>query len=695
MGGIELSDLLRSFFDEAKDHLASIEHSLLALVDAPEDAELLNQIFRGAHSIKGASAICGLDDVRRLTHALEGLLQKLRAGELALTPVLSSTLFRATDVLAATVGAAQQGVAAPAEVASLIDELGQAAGGIEPEPASDAPTWALFDDEPAPVAEGAAHASLAGSAGARRYRVHFTPERSLLQQGLDPLLPLSELAALGELLEVSVDSSALPPLADLDPGLCYLSWTLTLRTEQAEERLLDVFAFVEEYCRIGIDCLGEEPAETAALEPAAPEPEQPASPPRVTKLDQPGDRPAAQLAISSVRVDTAKIDRLVDLVGELVIAHSMIASAAEDASSAGASRLRDAIAVAERGIAELQYRALSVRMLPVGSVFARIPRLVHDTASLLGKRVELVLEGKEIEIDKELIEKLSDPLLHLVRNAVDHGIEAPAEREQRGKPAIGSLRVQALQHGSQFLVEVSDDGAGLPTEKIRDKARALGLVPAAAEPSDDELHALIFAPGFSTAQQVSEVSGRGVGMDVVKRNIEALNGTISFSSERGRGSRFQLRLPLTLGIIEGMLLRVGQQVFVVPLTAVVESLRPTRQQLRNVLGRGELVCIRDQALPLLRLHRAFAIPDAERNPCQAALCVVEAEHRSLALLVDELVAQVRVVVKPLEKNFRRVSGVMGATILGDGRVALILDVPALLRMASRNVSQQELSNDAS
>jgi two-component system chemotaxis sensor kinase CheA len=334
-------------------------------------------------------------------------------------------------------------------------------------------------------------------------------------------------------------------------------------------------------------------------------------------------------------------------------------------------------------------------MVPVGTVFARIPRLVRDTASVLGKQVELVLEGKEVEIDKELIEKLSDPLLHLIRNAVDHGIEAPAERELRGKPASGTVQVRAVQHGNQLLVEVNDDGGGLPTEKIRDKARALGLVVADAEPSDEELHALIFAPGFSTAQQVTDVSGRGVGMDVVKRNVEALNGTIAFTSERGAGSRIQLRLPLTLGIIEGMLLRVGQQVFVVPLTAVVESLRPTRQQLRNVLGRGELVCIRDLALPLLRLHRVFAIPDAERNPCQAALCVVEAEQRSVALLVDELVAQVRVVVKPLERNFRRVGGVMGATILGDGRVALILDVPALLRMTGRNGVQQELSHDSS
>jgi two-component system chemotaxis sensor kinase CheA len=391
-----------------------------------------------------------------------------------------------------------------------------------------------------------------------------------------------------------------------------------------------------------------------------------------------------------VRVDTEKIDRLINLVGELVISHSMIAAAAEDRSAAGERRLREAIASVERNLDELQYRALSVRMVPMQAVFARLSRLVRDTASSLGKDVALQLEGKDTEVDKEIVEKLADPLTHLIRNGIDHGLELPEVREAAGKPRTGTILVRARHQGGDLLVEVVDDGAGLNTERIRDKARSLGLIAADAEPSDDELHGLIFAPGFSTAKAVSDVSGRGVGMDVVKRNVEALNGAIHFESSRGEGSRFELRLPLLSSIIDGLVLRVGRQMFVLPLVPVLESLRPSAAQLGSVLGQGEVVCVQDHSLPLVRLHAMFGIEGAETNPTRAVVCVVEAENSRAALLVDELIAPARIVVKPLEKNFRRVGGVMGGTILGDGSVALIIDVPALLRAATgRNRAREE------
>jgi two-component system chemotaxis sensor kinase CheA len=365
-----------------------------------------------------------------------------------------------------------------------------------------------------------------------------------------------------------------------------------------------------------------------------------------------------------------------------VISHSMISAAADDRSAAGERRLREAIAAAERNLDELQYRALSVRMVAMQSVFARLSRLVRDTASALAKDVALRLEGKDTEVDKEIGEKLADPLTHLIRNAIDHGIEPPEVREARGKPRTGTILVRARHQGGDLMVEVIDDGGGLNTERIRDKAVALGMIDAAATPSEAELHALIFAPGFSTAQAVSDVSGRGVGMDVVKRNVEALNGGIHFESERGRGSRFELRLPLLSSIIDGLLLRVGQQMFVLPLGAVIESLRPSAAQLESVLGQGEVVRVQRQSLPLVRLSTLFGIDAGEANPTRAVVCVVEADSCRAALLVDELVSPARIVVKPLEKNFRRVGGVMGGTILGDGNVALIIDVPALLRAAT-------------
>jgi two-component system chemotaxis sensor kinase CheA len=367
----------------------------------------------------------------------------------------------------------------------------------------------------------------------------------------------------------------------------------------------------------------------------------------------------------------------------------MIAAAAEDRSRAGERRLREAIAAVERNLDELQYRALSVRMVAMQSVFARLSRLVRDTSSALGKDVALRLEGKDTEVDKEIGEKLTDPLTHLIRNAIDHGIEPPEVREASGKPRTGTILVRARHQGGDLLVEVVDDGGGLKTERIRDKAVALGLIDAAATPSSDELHALIFAPGFSTAQAVSDVSGRGVGMDVVKRNVEALNGGIHFESERGRGSRFELRLPLLSSIIDGLVLRVGQQMFVLPLGPVIESLRPSAAQLETILGNGEVVRIQRQSLPLVRLHALFGIEGGESNPTRAVVCVVEAENCRAALLVDELVAPARIVVKPLEKHSRRAGGVMGGTILGDGSVALIIDVPALLRAATHRGTARE------
>lgn len=682
-------ELLGIFFEEAKEHVTTMESTLLALESNPGDPDLLNQIFRSAHSVKGSSGVVGLDGVRRYTHALEGLLQQLREGTLTLTPALADTLLRATDVLEALLAAAEHG-AAPPDVSDMLAEIEAQSGGQRPLAEDSGQGWGLFDDEDEDEAADE-------PAGLQTYEVRFVPALDLLRHGFDPLLAVADLAAAGEVLHVAADPGALPALDALDPELCHLSWTISLRTDKSEQRLRDVFAFVEDHCQLEI-------VVARAGAPAADAPEPPPSTPGGPgRADAPRPAPEAAPAAaeargpapvragssSTVRVDTEKIDRLINLVEELVISHSMIAAAADDRSTAGERRLREAIAAVERNLDELQYRALSVRMVAMQSVFARLSRLVRDTSSALGKDVALRLEGKDTEVDKEIGEKLTDPLTHLIRNAIDHGIEPPEVREASGKPRTGTILVRARHQGGDLLVEVVDDGGGLNTERIREKAVSLGLIDAAATPSNDELHALIFAPGFSTAQAVSDVSGRGVGMDVVKRNVEALNGGIHFESERGRGSRFELRLPLLSSIIDGLVLRVGQQMFVLPLGPVIESLRPSAAQLETVLGKGEVVRIGRQSLPLVRLHASFGIEGGESNPTRAVVCVVEAENCRAALLVDELVAPARIVVKPLEKNFRKVGGVMGGTILGDGSVALIIDVAALLRAATHRGTARE------
>jgi two-component system chemotaxis sensor kinase CheA len=383
----------------------------------------------------------------------------------------------------------------------------------------------------------------------------------------------------------------------------------------------------------------------------------------------------------TVRVDTDKIDRMINLVGELIIAHSMIAASVDDPSKDAAHRLRNGIATLGRNMRELQDRVLSVRMVPVGTVFNRFPRLVRDTAQRLGKKVELTIEGAATEIDKSMVEKIVDPLTHLVRNALDHGAEAPEDRLAAGKPEQAHIAISAFHHGGNVVIEVRDDGRGLDTERIRQKAIKMGLLPLDARPSVEDLHALIFAPGLSTASQVSDISGRGVGMDVVKSNVESLNGTIVFSSTPGQGSCVRVRLPLTMAILDGLTVRVGERMFVLPLASVVESFRPRADQLRTVLGKGEVVRSRGLTIPLVRPEWVLDAESEQRDAARAVVCILDAGQSQVALLVDELVGQCQAVVRPLERNYRKVDGVTGATVLGNGTVALILDIAAIARKA--------------
>ena len=638
---LDLSRFRETFFQEAAEHLETMESSLLTLRTGQANGETLNAIFRSAHSIKAGAATFGFEATTRFTHVLESLLDRLRNGEIEPSVPLVELLLRAGDVLRLLVDAAARESEPPAVWEAVIEELDRARGASVLD--RNATKQAAADPRQEPECA-----------------IKFEPGPDLLRLGLDPFLVLRDLAQLGS-LTAETDLSRLPALESLDPETCYLGWRLRLRTSAGMDRIRDAFAFVEDVAAV-------------AIEPARPE-----APVEVAPSQRPNGVRAATR--ETIRVSTDKVDRLIDLVGELVIAQSMAAQIMNGFTPDRLPQLEAAMADLDRHTRELQDRAMRIRMTPIGTIFSRFPRLVHDTGQALGKRVSLDIAGGETELDKGVVERIADPLNHLVRNAVDHGLESPAERLQAGKPAEGSLRLSAYHQGGNVIVEVVDDGRGLDTDRIRAKAIERGLITAEEELSQEQIQGLIFRPGFSTSETVSEVSGRGVGMDVVKKGVDALNGTVTVESERGRGCTVRIRLPLTLAILDGLLLLVGEQTYVMPLVSIVESIRPRPEQVRDVAGLGEVVMVRKEPLPLLRLARMFYIPAEVTAPTRGLVVIVEHEGRQMALLVDELLGQQQVVVKSLETNYRKVEGIAGATILGDGRAALILDIAGLVAMS--------------
>lgn len=640
---IDLERFRETFFEEAAEHVAHLEAALLRFEADPSERELIGAMFRAAHSIKGACGTFGLADLGHLTHSLETLLDGMRAGTIAPSAQSTDLLLRATDVLRELLRCARAGLPAPETLPGMIAALDLACGTAAP----------------APGVAAAPH-SPAAESGSRTWQLRFTPGPGLLREGLDPLLLLRELASLATIRQLRCDSSRLPALNDLDPESLYLAWTITFDSQAKEQALRDVFEFA-------LDSSSLELAPAVSGEAAATHPIE-------------GSAALRQTQEHSIRVPTEKVDALINLVGEVVIAQSMIVQALTDFSAQKLPELQRAVTEMERNTREMQQRVMSIRMVPLGSVFSRFPRLVRDLAQRVGKQVTLQLSGEEIELDKGVAEGIGDPLTHLVRNAVDHGFEATQDRLAGGKPPIGTLRLAAFHEGGNVVVEVADDGRGLNTGRIRAKAVGLGLVGAEQAVSDEQIHALIFSAGFSTADEVTDISGRGVGMDVVKRNIEALNGRIELSTAAGAGTRVRLTLPLTLAIIDGLSLGLGGSTYILPLGSIVESLRPRPTELRSVTGGGEVLMVRGRPLPLLRLHQLLGRPDAITDPSAGLVVIVEDGTERLGLLVDELLGQHQVVIKSLEANYSKVDGVMGATILGDGRVALILDVASLARM---------------
>ncbi|HEU5136740.1 MAG TPA: chemotaxis protein CheA [Steroidobacteraceae bacterium] len=666
---LDLTQFHEIFFEESFEALDSMEAALLKLSAGEVDAELINTIFRVAHSIKGGAATFAFNEVAGFTHVLETLLDQLRAGKRQVRPDIVDVLLRSGDAMRGMLSATQRkdaidtaGVAKlRAELDRIMGESGTAAAPVAA--ASPAKTHAA-PDAPAPTPG---------------WRIRFVPGPDLLRHGNDPLRILRELSTLGH-LKVSVDAGGIPPLTDLDPEVCRLRWNLEVEGEIERSAVHAVFEWAESECELTIERIGGEPSAPAVAAPsesAAPVAAAAAAPEAVPPKAEVAARNANPDG-GSIRVSIEKIDELLNSVGELVITQSVLSQLAAPLEGREAGELRSALAQLERHMRALQESVMRVRMLPISFVFNRFPRLVRDLGQRLGKKIELKVTGDTTELDKTVLEKIGDPLVHLVRNSIDHGIEMPDVRLAAGKSEHGTISLHAYHKGGNVIVEVSDDGGGLRKDKILRKALERGLVTNDVELSEERILNLIFAPGFSTADVVSDVSGRGVGMDVVRRNINELGGHIQIFSTEGKGSTIRIRLPLTLAILDGQLARVGKEVYVVPIVSIVETIQVTRERVCAVASGGQVFRLRDDYLPIVRLHALFDIEPDHHDLLDGLLMIVEADGKRVGLFVDELMSQQQVVIKSLETNFKQVTGLAGATMLGDGRVALILDIPGVI-----------------
>ena len=643
---IDISQFRGMFFEEARDYVASFENAVLALEREPANTESVHEMFRAAHSLKGCSATLGVDDVASFTHVLENLLDRVREGEVEATPALIELLLASSDVLGKLLESARQGEAPPDEVAALTERLS-----------------ALHETS----VSAAPDAATASARRADRFAVEVTPEPRMLVDGLDPLPLLRELHDVGVVDSIAADTSRIPVLDDLNAETCYLSWSLVMENDpeaNTEGAIREVFEFVEDTCRVAVSNhqagppAGAESADTEALIQ------------RTTGLERVGTEQA------TLRVATDRVDEIINLVGELVIAQ---AGLTQTASRYDDESLAESLGQLGRTLHELQQCALGVRTLPLTTVFCRFPRLVRDLATELKKEVRLDVIGGETELDKSVIEGLASPLTHVIRNALDHGIESPDQRVGAGKPREGVLRISACQQHGSVVIDVQDDGGGLDADRILAKARAAGLVEPGEQLSEEGILGMIFEPGFSTAEQVSDVSGRGVGMDAARTSIEALNGSLQVHASSAEGTTLRITLPLTLAILDGFAVQTCEQTYVVPLMSVIEVVRPTRDQFRTVLGRGELISIREETIPLLRLRDALQLPDAH-DEYGGLVVVVEAIGGRYGLLVDDVDGQVNVVIKGLDESVRKNPAILGGTIRGDGSIAFILDVAGIVRL---------------
>ena len=687
---IDLSQFKQTFIEESLEGLDIMESTLLNLDVGEADLEAINTIFRAAHSIKGGSGTFGFNDIASFTHVLETLLDQTRAGERDVTTPAIELLLASVDCLREMINALQDESATYDEeqVASVQEKLEIMLNG-DKESSAESTKEA-----------GSTAASEKSPTTTSGWLIKFAPHPDMLRTGNDPVLMFRELEGLGS-LAVDVDTEVLPGFENLLAEDAYLNWEIRLTADVAKGQIEEIFSWVDEECELEITALasaGDTVEDEVVVEPEPQSvntdvkatPEKKAAPAATKKVAK---KRSTSTEATSIRVGTDKVDALINLVGELVITQSMLSQLGEEFDMSKIEKLRNGLAQLERNTREMQENVLRIRMLPISFSFNRFPRLVHDLTQKMGKKVDLKMSGEQTELDKTVMEKIGDPLVHLVRNALDHGIESPEERIAAGKNPVGTLLLNAYHKGGNIIIEISDDGAGINKQRVLDKAVQSGIINSPDDISDDaQVFDLIFAAGFSTADVVSDVSGRGVGMDVVKKNIKALGGAIEITSREGKGSTFSIRLPLTLAILDGQLVRVGEEVYIIPLISIVESLQIDKKSVNRLAGRSEVYRLRDDYISIIRLYSLFGAKPDSIDLEKGLLVVVEGDGQKVGLFVDDLLGQQQVVIKSLESNFKQVDGVSGATILGDGTVALIMDIGGLIDLS--NTLQRDSSDGA-
>ncbi|WP_076413333.1 chemotaxis protein CheA [Shewanella sp. UCD-KL12] len=688
---IDLSQFSQVFFEESLEGLDAMESELLNLDVKTPDDEAINTIFRAAHSIKGGSATFGFTQVANYTHLLETLLDEIRDGRRQMTSAHQDMLLLSVDLLRNMFDALMRKVDFDDPQLAHLEKQFNAAleAGNQDSEQSEADVAAETPEEATP--------------SQLCWTIDFQAGSDILRCGNDPYLMFNELRQIGE-LDVKLCENESPDFEDMDPEACYLNWQLTLVTDQALPRLKEVFEWVEDECTINYS------SEEVSPQPVSSDDNESSAP---SSLDETENQTAqattadndALAAVStnsnnelakpkavpqtkspessSIRVSIDKIDLLINMVGELVITQAMLGQIGqqEEINEESLISLKQGLEQLATHTRDLQESVMQIRMLPISFAFNRFPRLVRDIGQQLDKKVNLVLKGEDTELDKTVMEKIVDPMVHLVRNSLDHGLETPDIRLAKGKSEEGTITLNAFHQGGSIIIEIIDDGAGLDTDRILTKAKEKGLVTENEELSDEAIHQLIFKPGFSTADAVSDLSGRGVGMDVVRRNINELNGTIELKSTQDKGSRFTIRLPLTLAILDGQLVRVGNHTYVVPLVSIHESLQVEPERINRLSDGHELIRLRDEYLPVIKVFNEFGHKADASEIKDGLVMVVDSNNEKVGLLVDELLSQQQVVIKSLEDNYNKVPGVSGATILGDGTVALIIDITGLVSLA--------------
>ena len=706
-------EFISIFLSEAKEIVEGLENDLVLLEDNKSDEDLLNKIFRSAHTLKSSAGTVGFTTMSELNHVAENLLEKVRSGKLDVTPQMITVLLEFLDTVKLMLQNIVDGKSETdgvTNIDSLKAKIKAIADGNDPVAVAPAPKPAeapKAEEKPAsaeaPKAEEKPAEAASGSGGSNSFHIDMGFKATIFDNGIDPLMFLNDLRAIGTINNLKIECNNLPTILNLeDPYVCYTQFSLDFDTNAPDEQVQNIFLFVIDDNDINIvnkkaDIKDDEEAKPAEAAPAKAEetpkaeeaPKAEAKPAETANNNaaannnnaQPPVHKAAKVqAPSTVRVDTRKLDSLMNLIGELVIAQSRIMQLTQSLDIDNG--LKEAVSSMDRTSRQIQEEVMNIRMMPIGPIFNQFHRYVRDLNLELNKEVKLVLKGETTEIDKNMLEQLSDPLKHMIRNSMDHGIEkTKEERIARGKPEYGTITMSAAHQEGHVVIEVSDDGNGLNKEKIFKKAVERGLLSKDGKYSDIEIFRTIFAPGVSTADKITDISGRGVGMDVVRANVEKMKGKIEIKSVEGKGSTFIVKLPLTLAIIEGITFALGAQIYIMPLISIIEQIKVKNEQVKPFEGKGEMIKIREEYLPLIRLHKVFEIDTQVENIEDGIVVVVEAGYRRCAIFVDELLDQQQVVIKSLDSAFDKHAGIAGGTILGDGRIALIIDIQGLVNMS--------------